>query len=432
MGIPYFVASIARSRRGLIQPVRGHLNPDVLLIDLNCFLHRYLDDTQPYVSIQNAIQDLMKLVRAKTVVACLDGMAPYAKQVQQRYRRMRKGEARVFDRNQMSPETPWMRGLLEILPKEWIVSGTDEPGEGEHKIFKWLRANPCDTAMIYGLDADLVLLALTGKDLCKKILLLREKNEFQNILDKSAEWGTLDIHELAKGLPVSVDQFVETAVMCWGNDFLPPLAMFSLREEGYARALKYGGPCKEAADAESSFLIKRVMQRNRAEEMPILGNLEDGMAIQLFDGVRDWRPVVHAYWKTVHWTLHYFKTNEVLDWTWVYPYPELPLISTIMKFPRPTKFRWVEGIPFHVGNQLQFILPAASLRTAKRRVKFADEIYEEESPEMRIPWMRRHAWEAKPRISLPWNPVIGETEVVPLKMTPHPGGAVPSVETVQS
>lgn len=410
MGIPYFVASIARTKRGLIQPVRGSIQTGVLLIDLNCFLHRYLDDTNPYFSIVKAISDLEELVHAKTVVACLDGMAPYAKQVQQRFRRMRKTEPSVFDRHQMSPETPWMRGLLDYLPKTWIVSGTDEPGEGEHKIFKWLRRNPTKEAVIYGLDADLVLLALANMNLCH-IKLLREKNEFQNILSKEAEWGTLDIPELAKNLPIPVSQFIEIAVTCWGNDFLPPIAMFSLREDGYARALHFKGPCKEAAAGEAKFLEKRIIQRARPDEQCMLGNLEDRMAIQLFDGVRDWKPVVEAFWKTVAWTLHYFKTNEVLDWTWYYPYPEAPTVATLLKYPRP-KFTWeLKPPPFHVGNQLQFILPQKALRAAKRRVLFPDEIYDEEK-DMRIPWMRRHTWEARPRISLPWP--TSETEVVPL------------------
>jgi|694.fasta_scaffold58505_3 5'-3' exonuclease len=412
MGIPYFVASIARTNRGLIRPVRGQLKTDVLLIDLNCFLHRYLDDSDPYPSIVKAIADLMELVSATIVVACLDGMAPYAKQVQQRYRRMRKSEPGVFDRHQLSPETPWMRGLLEHLPSSWIVSGTDQPGEGEHKIFKWLRANPQKTGIIYGLDADLVLLALANSNLCK-LQLLREKNEFHNILSKDAEWGLLDIGELSRNLPVPVEQFLEIAVTCWGNDFLPPIAMFSLREDGYARALQYKGVCKEAANIEHQFLTKRIIQRARPDEQALLGNLEERMAIQLFDGVQDWKPVVDAYWKTVNWTLHYFRTNEVLDWTWYYPYPEAPLVSTLMKYPRP-KISWPMGpIPFHVGNQLQFILPQVALRRAKRRVLFPDEIYDEET-EVRVPFMRRHNWEARPRISLPWHPTISETEVAPL------------------
>lgn len=247
-------------------------------------------------------------------------MAPYAKQVQQRFRRMRQGEVKEFDRHQLSPETPWMRKLAEAVRKEfpsWELSATDEPGEGEHKIFQWLRKNPQKSALIYGLDADLVLLSLARKDLAEQLHLLREKNEFQNMLSAEAEWGLLDIHALARVLPIPVDEFVELAVMYWGNDFLPPLAMFSLREDGYGRGLHYKFDLQRAAQEETRLLQSRIAKRNRPEEQSLLGpDFERRVGIQLFDGVRNWTPVVHAWWKTVAWTLHYFRTNEVLDWTW--------------------------------------------------------------------------------------------------------------------
>lgn len=427
MGIPYFVASIARAHKGVIRALHSGLSVDALLIDFNCFLHRYLDEADSIPSILRALHDLESVVRARRVYLALDGLAPYAKQVQQRYRRMRQSaEHKEFDRHQLSPETPWMKALAAAVRLEfpnWELSATDEPGEGEHKLFPWLRRNPCQSAVIYGLDADLILLSLAQKDLAPEMTLLREKGEFQNMLSKEAEWGLLDVHALARALPLPVDQFLEIAVTCWGNDFLPPLAMFSLREDGYARALHFKGICPAAAAQETRLLESRIMKRNKDAEQALLGgDLERRMAIQLFDGVRDWEPVVHAYWKTVAWTLHYFRTNEVLDWTWVYPYAEAPLVQTLLRYPKPTSFTWTEGIPYHVTQQLQFILPQASLRTARRRVKFPDELYDEESVEMRTPWMRRYAWESKPRISLPWHPTAEETEVSLLRIgLPQPG-----------
>jgi hypothetical protein len=68
-----------------------------------------------------------------------------------------------------------------------------------------------------------------------------------------------------------------------------------------------------------------------------------------------------------------------------------------------------KGIPFNVSAQLGFILPKESLRKARRRLLFPDEFYEE--TEVRMPWMKRYAWESKPRISLPWHPTETETTV---------------------
>ena len=47
--------------------------------------------------------------------------------------------------------------------KEIIVSGSNKPGEGEHKMFQHIRKNKniiTGNALIYGLDSDLIMLAL--------------------------------------------------------------------------------------------------------------------------------------------------------------------------------------------------------------------------------------------------------------------------------
>jgi 5'-3' exonuclease len=110
-------------------------------------------------------------------------------------------------------------------------------------------------------------------------------------------------------------------------------------------------------------------------------------------------PVVEAYWKTFHWTLSYFQNSVPSNWDWVYPYADAPLITDIILHSE-SKPSTSSELKYSVTEQLQFIMPKASLRTAKRRVKFVDEIHSE----TRNPWMKRHEWEVKPRISLPWNP----------------------------
>ena len=121
------------------------------------------------------------------------------------------------------------------------------------------------------------------------------------------------------------------------------------------------------------------------------------------------KPVVEAYWKTFHWTLHYFQKNEVFDWNWVYPYPEAPLIQDILKYDE-TSYDTQTPLSFTIGDQLSFILPSKSLRTAKRRVVYPNELYSE----TREVWMKNHDWECEPRISLPWNPNGHLTSIVPL------------------
>lgn len=406
MGIPYYVASLLRQHKHIQQDCGNvALDVDCLGIDFNCFIHKYLKTDNPIGSIVVALSDLLtRIVRAKRVYIAFDGLVPYAKMVQQRYRRFRRQEATEFDKHQISPGTPFMRDLEETLRFMFpaaIISGTDEPGEGEHKIFTWLRSLPAAARRnicIYGLDADLVLIAMAQSDL-GDIRVLREKED--------EGFSLFSISGLKSVLPMDPDVFIRMSVLCFGNDFMPSLAMFSLREDGYPRAVHYFGHGKTLEDAardEKKVILKRAKDTDRRVVASDGHAMEERFAAHFMDGVIDWEPPCYAFWKTFAWTLHYFKTSQVLDWSWYYPYPEAPLVSTLVDFDQPTKFVWEHpDPPFTVEDQLRFILPERSLGTAGHNSVFPDELYDEDK-ETRHPWMKRFAWECEPYISLPWNP----------------------------
>jgi 5'-3' exonuclease len=411
MGIPYYVASLLKSHKHIqTQCGNAPLKVDVLGIDFNCFIHTYLKAENPIGSIVVALHELLTMtVHANKVYIAFDGLVPYAKIVQQRYRRMRKGTVEGFDKHQISPGTPFMKSLadtLRFMYPEYVISDTMEPGEGEHKIFTWLRTMP-DTdrrnICIYGLDADLVLISLAQNHL-GKIELLREL--------PNGGFSTLSVNALASVLPIHKDIFVQMSIMNFGNDFMPNLAMFSLREDGYARGLQYASR-NDAHTAEMKTLLKRAKEDDR-RILAVDGRaLESRFGCQLMDGVIDWEPVCYAFWKTYEWTYHYFTTSEVLDWEWYYPYAEAPLLSTIESFERPTTFEWKHPTPIlTVEDQLRFILPAHSLRKAGLEPIYPDELYDEET-ETRHPWMKRFAWECDPWVSLPRGELTSVARFVP-------------------
>jgi 5'-3' exonuclease len=412
MGIPYYVASLLRAHKHANIEKKIHNEPvevDILGIDFNCFIHRYLDDENPVGSIMVALDDLLtKTVRAKKVFLAFDGLVPYAKMVQQRYRRMaRPGNNIVFDRQQISPGTPYMKELadtIQIMFQDIVVSDTLDPGEGEHKIFKWLQHTPKkDRAeiCIYGLDADLVLIAIAQSHL-GNIRVLRE-------VDEENHFSTISIQALMSVLPLDPQRFVEMSVLCFGNDFMPTIAMFSLREDGYKRAL-YFAERNDAAKQEKKVLLKRAKDSDRHIIAQDGHALEARFGAQCMDGVVNWEPVVYAFWKTYRWTLHYFQTSDVLDWKWYYPYPEAPLMETIDAYDHVYNFTWENPVlDYTVEEQLQFILPEYSLQKTGLPSIYPDEFYDEET-DKRYPWMKKFAWECEPYISLPFSGLtkIGE------------------------
>lgn len=437
MGIPFYFASLIKAHAGIVQSVKRNQprEVDVFGIDFNCLIHRYLKDEEPILSVIEALDYILKnFCKAKQVIIALDGLVPYAKIVQQRYRRMRLKEPAAFDRNQISPDTPYMRELEQAVRARFpyaVLSPTTEPGEGEHKLITELKKIPEParrSICIYGLDADLILICLKHSKLALKMTLMRESAEFNDPKLKQAEFATLNTQTLLQQVPMPIDQYIALSILCFGNDFMPNLAMFSLREDGYDRALHLYQECKSpnlltregrtmflkyCAFKEMGVLKERIGLRKRPEEKGLVGRdaslFSKKYGLHILDGVSDMAPVVEAYWKTFEWTMYYFENSAPLNWDWVYPYSDAPLIADIVKYKVPEP-ETPSPLKFHVTNQLQFIMPKASLRGAKRRVVFADEIHSE----TRNPWMKRHDWEMKPRVSLPWHPTDQLTRICPL------------------
>jgi 5'-3' exonuclease len=437
MGIPFYFASLIKSHSGIVEAIKRNMlmEVDVLGVDFNCLIHRYIQDDNAIVSVLDALEYITQSIcKPKQLFIAMDGLVPYAKIVQQRYRRMKSVETGSgFDRNQISPETPYMRELSTALRERFPyahISSTDEPGEGEHKLFldiQKLPENQRRSICIYGLDADLILLTLQNHKLSYpySMTLLRESAEFNDPKLAKAEFATLSIWKLLRQLPMDILQYMALSILCFGNDFMPNLAMFSLREDGYNRALQMYEECgkpdlltKEgrtvflnyAATHELRLLRERVMLRRRPEEKTIIGKddslISRKFGLHVLDGVQDMEPVVEAFWKTFDWTLHYFQTSEPLNWNWVYPYPDAPLITDIIRFDEPKKMR-ESKCRFTTKHQLSFILPEYALKEANRKSLYPDEFYSE----TRHPWMKRHEWETDPRISLPWNPQYELTSV---------------------
>jgi hypothetical protein len=429
MGIPYYVASLVRKHKHIQTKCLGPLEVDVLGIDFNCFLHRYLDPENPVGSLVVALERLLtEVVRARRVYLAFDGLVPYAKMVQQRYRRMRRStEPALFDKHQISPGTPFMKEIsktLKFLHPHLEISDTLEPGEGEHKIFLRLQELPAEerkTICIYGLDADLVVIAAAQSHL-GDIRILRE-------IEDTTDFATIHIPSLMGVLPVDKETFIKMSVMCFGNDFMPTLAMFSLREEGYGRAVYYANR-QDADKDELKILRKHAKDTERRILAPDGHALEARMGVHLFDGVLDWEPVCRAFWKTYEWTYAYFTTSKVPDWEWVYPYPEAPLLTTLEGYERPTSFVWEHPTPTRtVEDQLRMILPEESLRKAGLEHVYPDELYDE-ATETRPLWRKRFVWEADPYVSLPAGPLTTVHEIHPVP-APTPVEDLPTGAPVQ-
>ena len=219
----------------------------------------------------------------------VDGVAPMAKIKQQRMRRFKSAiqaeeEARIraqakntsyipkprWDTNAITPGTKFMDKLTTALkayaktnPKHINVSSSDEAGEGEQKIMDYLRNNVNNTnkytdAVIYGLDADLIVLSLYAY--AKQgitIDLFREEVEMNGLIksnpDGEESFLYLNCEIMSKALYEAYakpDQTLQEFILDFvalmsilGNDFVPHGMSLKIKDEGIEKLLQIYKEC---------------------------------------------------------------------------------------------------------------------------------------------------------------------------------------------
>lgn len=299
MGIPSYFSQVVRRHRQIITQFKqsssnhkceGKTHIDNLYLDSNSIIYDAIhtlnnQDSHDFEErLIKAVCDkiefyIRKISPTQRVFIAFDGVAPMAKLNQQRTRRYKswyqaeiKGRCPLqtpntkessslqpsnngasFNTAAITPGTQFMEKLskavgafatAKLKKPLTIVSASNEVGEGEHKIFEYIRANPDyhkdTTTVIYGLDADLIMLSLNHIHLSKQLYLHRETPEFIKNIDSSLDHDTDYLFCINK-LNNAVEE--ETGVvggvtpyvfMCFllGNDFLPHFPSLNIRTNG--------------------------------------------------------------------------------------------------------------------------------------------------------------------------------------------------------
>lgn len=270
--------------------------PQLFALDLNCAIYHCVHKLQKKLPYNDAIRTQWEAALIVSVVAYIkhidaivnptetlyigvDGVVAMAKIRQQRVRRFKssvladeegriKAQARGvpyvptprWDTNAITPGTQFMAHLATALrayaktnPKKIIVSAADEPGEGEQKITAYIRKYTPKDTVIYGLDADLIVLSLwTAVTENTKVDLFREEVEFGGGVKHNSlgdeQYLYMNIGFLATTLfeqysypDQSRQDFICDFVGLMnllGNDFVPHGMGLKIRDEGVETLLK--------------------------------------------------------------------------------------------------------------------------------------------------------------------------------------------------
>jgi 5'-3' exonuclease len=222
--------------------------------------------------IQKIEEYIFYIHPTKTIYIAFDGVAPFAKMDQQRTRRY-KGtlqtssvQLKNWNTSNITPGTLFMEKLSRALyiafssqeqkykAKHIIVSTSNEVGEGEHKIFQYIRNQidiQNDYCALYGLDSDLIMLSIFHCKLFKNIYIFREETEFmktaisltkpKNYMPQELFCYFMDIYHLGQGILSEMQckfpdqkRIYDYVFLCFflGNDFLPHFPALNIRTNG--------------------------------------------------------------------------------------------------------------------------------------------------------------------------------------------------------
>jgi len=297
MGIPSYFSHIVKNHRNIIKKIKRKTEVHYFFLDSNSIVYDCLNkmdikyDSSKHNDYENKlientikkIQEYIDIVKPiNGVYISFDGVAPVAKLEQQRTRRhkslleyklnkeLNPDFNETWDKISITPGTSFMNKLnltlhnyfsptnMEShtsLPSSFVsVSDSSEVGEGEHKIFEFIRTHKSDlhekTMVVYGLDADLIMLGINHLNISKQLYLFRETPEFIKSVDSSLEPNEnymIYLNEFADGIvfhmkdvrtvvhsEISPNLIKDYMFLCFmlGNDFLPHFPAMNIRTVG--------------------------------------------------------------------------------------------------------------------------------------------------------------------------------------------------------
>ena len=439
MGIPSYFSHIIKNNKNVLKKLINfkkqinnlYFDSNSIIYDcLNALSKEYeqmLNDDEfekkLIISVCEKIKAYILTIKPnKKVFITFDGVAPVAKLEQQRTRRYKSileqkiknkifGEKSSWNKTAITPGTNFMKKLNNEIKtyfknkekllgvEEIMISGSDEPGEGEHKLFGYIRKKSIihehEVTIVYGLDADLIMLCLNHLRISKQIYLYRENMD-------GDETFILDIPILSQRIILEMNDYKQPSTrqetnrlydyifLCFflGNDFLPHFPSLNIRTRGIEIILNaykhlFGKKNENLTDGktinwknvkklinllahnEHENICEEYKIRNKWEKRYYHNNKsEQEMKMERYlniptknreiekyidpysslwhnryyeclfntDNTFDFRKRVSInYMEGLEWVMNYY-TVGCLDWNWKYNYHYPPLLWDLVKF----------------------------------------------------------------------------------------------------
>ena len=446
MGVPLYFKHLVMNNDDIILKLNDFDNTKKinLYFDFNGLIHQASQLSENkivkeiFINVKNYFLKILNLfTNINQIYICIDGIAPMSKVNQQRGRRyksvlMKEQINKIkenydmkidnWDSNCISPGTEFMNNLSIYLKsllntdfKEYniVVSDSDDIGEGEQKIFKYIENHKNEINIIYGLDADLIMLSLVSN--IDNIYLLRENNK---------DYVLLKIDSLKKNINENNNQeYIINYIFIFflfGNDFIPNLNCLLINNHTIKLVLEIYKECKdclnynlineETLEINYNFFILFLSKIKDIQQKILINNenyyykleYKEKKNLEEFDSIIDKlnsKPLLdkcknEIMYRNENWEYRYYKyytnfdinedkckidqmcyeyvyglnnilhyyINHKLDNKWFYKYRCAPLIDDLISFLNKKNIINIEikEIDYNTTQQLLYILPPQS------------------------------------------------------------------------
>ena len=382
MGIPSYFSYVVKNHSRIIKRLQ-EIKCHQLYIDANSLIYEVVHETQEdiYEKVYQKILNLMNKLNPEFTFVAFDGVAPLAKMKQQKQRRYKSYISKQiipntkWNTNAITPGTTFMNELDTYLSARFttdavVFSGSNQVGEGEHKIMEYMRQHNCTkNQFIYGLDADLIMLGLLHLKHNENVYLYRETCHFSYLKGIRAEedyvFSMKDMATQIHEYGISVDNY---CFMCFlfGNDFMPHFPSLNIRNDGIPYLLevyqRLNVPLIENGINWNAFR-KLCIELSHTEEERIKVNIEWKQKLKVYPltaedelnylPVKDRTSEEYLYKNMNQYYPLLFQQDEInpcknylemLDWTWsyyngickdyykMYEFSHAPLFKSLVKF----------------------------------------------------------------------------------------------------
>ena len=228
MGIPSYFNYVLKNHTKIIKRLNQHKCHE-LFIDANSIIYDVVKESETDINqrVYDSIIALINKLNPTFTFVAFDGVAPLAKMKQQKQRRYKSWVTKQiipsnhWNTNAITPGTTFMNDLDTFLEGKFkksvpnvLFSGTNVQGEGEHKIMEYIRNHKNNSnQMIYGLDADLIMLGLLHLKYNEHLFLYRETKHFSYLknIDINTDY-VFNMNEMANQISEYIEMPKEDAI----------------------------------------------------------------------------------------------------------------------------------------------------------------------------------------------------------------------------